>query len=254
MSENDDRWSTVADRPKRTKRFPTWLIGCGIGCGLMSVLGILGLILLFRMGKNMVDPDQQWAGVGEYLEVVERPEGFQITGNPGFLKLALRSQGYEDGWNIVAHDQSVTVALFVLSGQAGAQAYELAFDDTLEQQPDVFQSVGFFEAEAGVLSTQGRDLRVLRYQRKATPPEADPGAADEGTEGEGDDSDEGGLMAEIRTGIAGAFTYSAARIDLTDEPSKGPYVLMEYRHTNRLERVPDAELIAFLENFDLSVD
>jgi hypothetical protein len=239
MTENDpQRWSTEVERTPK-KGVPRWLVGCGIGCGLMLVLGLIAGVFLWRGLTRMQDQDLQWERVAEVLPVTSPPEGFQVFGMPGFMP------GFRDMWVFGTSDQSRSVVLLTLDSDPPPRDWGVLFDPEagLDEQPEGMDVQGFLDAELGTLSVQGRGLRVLRYR-------TDP-LEEEGTASEPEPEAEPRLLERLREGVEAATRYAGARVDLT--PLAGdPLILLEYHRTDSLERIEDAELVEFLSSFDLS--
>jgi len=246
MSDVDDKWSTeAADAAPRKRRLPGWLLGCGIGCGLMLVLGVLLSFLVYRGMARMMDPERQWAALEEAIPVAERPPGATLVGLPWWMKFSV--QGYRAGWSLTAADEASTATILLLEANPENPVWKAMFEiEGQAGQVEFFGSVGFHDPELGSLATQGRDLRVLRYR---TMPLDGQAAAEEPARDEG--SGEESVFHKIRAGIEASLRASAARVDLTPEPPGDGFLVLEYRKPGSLERVSDEELADFLEIFDL---
>lgn len=237
MTENDpQRWSTEVERTPG-RRVPRWLIGCGIGCGLMMVLGLIAGVFMWRGLTRMQDQDLQWERVGEVLPVTSPPEGFQVFGMPGFMP------GFRDMWVFGTRDQSRSVVLITLDSDPPPRDWGVLFDPEagLDEQPESLDVTGFLDAELGTLSLQGRELRVLRYRTDPLEEAVD----------EAQPETEPSLLERLREGVEAATRYAGARVDLTP-PSGDPLIMLQYHRTDSLERIEDAELVEFLSSFDLS--
>jgi hypothetical protein len=238
-TETDDRWSTEREAPPPKRGVPRWLWGCGIGCGLFAVLGLVVLLLFARSAMRMVDPELQWPLLGEVVAIAERPAGWRIQGSPSFMKLV---PGFEGAW-ILESDDHTRYAMILAFEAAARGDFDALF--TGEVPASMPWGMGTYAPEPGVLEVQGRSLRVLRFrtQRPEGEPEADPaGGAEEPSWFER-------VLAEAGEGAQ--LARAGANVDVTTDPAEGPLVLLQYSTPGKLERIPDEELVAFLAHFDL---
>ncbi len=81
MSEQG--WSSdavEATPPKR--RVPGWVWGCGAGCALVLIVGVLALWLAFNAFSKAFDQDVQWERVSQVLPFDQRPAGVHVFAIP----------------------------------------------------------------------------------------------------------------------------------------------------------------------------
>lgn len=214
MSEGD--WSSEArglEKPKR--RVPMWVWGCGGGCALVLLVGVILGVFVFRMGSKMMDPEKNWADIGAVLPVVQRPDGYIVFGVP--MKL--------DGvqiWILSATDQSHQVALFHGPGGEGTE----------NTRKELFGngSGGPPGAEPGTLVAQGRTLRILRHRTV-------PG---------GKGSGGGGFREAMTKAIDGSNL--TAELSLPDTPE---LIAITYTRQGVQDPVRDEEVLEFLGHFRL---
>jgi hypothetical protein len=212
MSEGD--WSSEGrglEPPKR--RVPLWVWGCGGGCALVLLVGVIVSVLGFRMIRKMGDPELNWAAIGAALPVVERPEDYVVWGMP--VKF--------DGVQIwMLQTDSHQIVLF--HGAGG--------DGTEETRRELFGSSASSrsDAEPGTLAVQGRELRLLRHRTV-------PGGSGSG----------GGGISET---LMKPFDGANATVELS-LPEGPDFLAMTYTRPRTDERVQDEELIEFLSHFRL---
>jgi hypothetical protein len=213
MSEGD--WSSEArglEKPKR--RVPMWVWGCGGGCALVLLVGVILGVFVFRMGSKMVNQDKNWAEITQVLPVVQQPEGYVVVGMP------VKFDGVQI-WILSAKDQTHQVTLF--HGPGG--------DGTEDTRKELFgtDSAGRAGAEPGTLVVGGRTLRVLRH--RTIPGQEGPGSG-------------GGFREAITKAIDGSNL--TAELSLPDSPE---LIAVTYTRQGVNEPVRDEEVLAFLKHF-----
>jgi hypothetical protein len=212
MSEGD--WSSEArglEKPKR--RVPMWVWGCGGGCALMLLVGVILGVFVFRAGTKMMDQEANWTAIDRVLPVAERPVGYSAIGFP--FKL--------DGvqvWMLPAADQSHQVMLFHGPGGEGTE----------DTRQELFGSAatGRAGAEPGTLTVQGRQLRVLRHRTV------------------GSSGKTGGWQDQITK----AFDGANLTVELS-QPDSPELIALTYTRQGSVEPVADEDVIDFLEHFRL---
>lgn len=210
MSEND--WSSEGTRmapPKRT--IPLWVWGCGGGCALFLVVGVVLGFFVFRAVGKATDQEANWAAIGEVLPVVERPEGYMVLGSPW------RFDGVRF-WILQAEDQSHQA--FLMHAQEGDQAQETRGEMLNDGAPGT---------ELGELVVQGRALKVLRFDSRAAA-KGDAGPMEE-------------FFASMSDG-------QMANVDLS-RPGSSELLLLMYQERGKDARVDDEELLELLSHFRL---
>lgn len=212
MSEGD--WSSEArglEKPKR--RIPIWVWGCGGGCALVLLVGVILGVFMFRTAAKMMDQDKNWAEIAQVLPVVDRAEGYRVVGMP------VKFDGVQI-WTFIALDQSHQVTLFHGPGGEGTE----------DMRSELFGSgsAGRADAQPGTLVVGGRTLRVLRHR---TIP---------GKEGGGG----GAIRDAMMKAIDGANL--TAELSLPDSPE---LIAVTYTRQGASEPVRDEEVLDFLEHF-----
>jgi hypothetical protein len=210
MSEGD--WSSEGrglEPPKRS--VPLWVWGCGGGCALVLLVGVILSVFGFRMLRKMGDPELNWAAIGAVLPVVERPEDYVVWGMP------VKFDGVQI-WML----QSDSRQVMLFHGAGG--------DGTEDTRRELFGSTASSRADAepGTLHVQGRELRLLRHR-------VVPGG-----------SGNGGFTESLMKSFDGA----SATVELS-LPEGPDFLAMTYTRPRTDERVEDEELIEFLSHFRL---
>ena len=238
MTTADDKWSTERVEPPRTRRaVPRWLWGCGIGCGLFALLGLVLVLLGAREYERMRDPERQWARLGEILAVVERPADCEIAGAPWLLSLL---PGFHGFWSIAASDGSWQADVQAYEAAAQEEFSSLFTEEGLAQVSMSWIGIGFHDFEPGTLAVQGRELRAFRFRTKPLEEGAEPA-----------DPPDKGWLARQKAEIASQTARALVNVDVTPAPPGEYLVLIQYSTPGKLERIGDEELCAFLDHFDL---
>lgn len=222
MTESD--WSSEGSSVAPPKKgIPGWVWGCGGGCALVLLVGVVLAFFGFRYARKFVDQDANWARIDEVLPVVERPEGYFVIGMP--MKI--------DG-----------ISMFILT-DPGGQRQAILFHGapgagTEDTRRELFQADGDVniggplegygrnDVTAGTVEVQGRDLRVVRYQAFSK------------------DSKPKGLEGMMANAMDGANLIA----DLTPPGSEELLALIYSKQRTR-EPVSDEELREFLSAFRL---
>lgn len=243
MTDTEEKWSTERVEPPRARRgVPRWLWGCGIGCGLFALLGLVLALLGVREARRMADPERQWAKLGEVVSVVERPADCKIFGAPGLLGLV---PGFHGIWTLLASDGSWRADVQAFEAGAEEEFSSMLTGEGVEEADVPWLPIGFYDPEPGTLSAQGRELRTLRFRTGRLEEDAEP-AGEPPSEPEG-----GGWWARKRAEFVKENASAGVNVDVTPDPPGAYLVLIQYSTPGRLERVGDEELIAFLDHFDL---
>lgn len=211
MSEGD--WSSQArgiEPPKR--RVPMWVWGCGGGCALVLLVGVILSVFAFKKFRDMTDPERNWAAISEVLPVVERPEGYFVMGMP------FKFDGVQM-WMLQGEGQNHQVILFHSPGGDGAE----------DTRRELFGSAASSRADAepGTLAAQGRELRLLRH--RTMPADQDSG---------------------VPEAMMKALDGANATVELSP-PESVEFLAMIYTRPRTSERVSDEELVEFLAHFRL---
>lgn len=213
MSESD--WSSEGSSVAPPKRkVPLWVWGCGGGCALFLVVGVVLGFFVFRTFGKAMDQDANWAAIDEVLPVVERPEGYMVIGSPWRL----------DGvrfWILQAEDQSHQA--FLMHAEEGEQAQETRGEMLDDRAPGT---------ELGELVVQGRALKVLRFDGRAA--------------AKGD----AGPMEEFFSSMSDG---QMANVDLS-RPGTSELLLLMYQERGKDAHIDDEELLELLSHFRLGAD
>ena len=242
MTAADDKWSTEREEPKPARRgVPRWVWGCGIGCGLFAVLGVVLALLAVREAMRMADPEHQWAKLGEVVPVVERPAGSVIMGAPGPLSLV---PGIHGIWTLQAADGSWRADVQAFEASAQEEFSSMFSGEGLEDASVPWLGIGFHDVESGTLAVQGRELPTLRFRTQRPDEAAEPA----------DESGKQGWLERWKTEVETEVAKAAVNVDVTPDPPGELLVLIQYSTPGKLERIADEELVAFLAHFDLGGD
>jgi hypothetical protein len=217
MTEVD--WGSEANEaPKAKKRIPTWAWFCGGGCLLAIVAAIAMGVFFFRMAQETMDPEKQWASLGEYVPFDERPEGQIIGFKVPFQDIHTFAIPRGDG----------TSAVFLIAGGSKGEDLRAQYFDG-EKQIDmgpILGNMGRFHVEEGVLSVQGRELRSIRFTSHER---AADGAAEKDLS---------------------PMHKSTFALDLTKEGSD-TVVILQYDLTGSLAKVDETAVVEFLKPFHI---
>jgi hypothetical protein len=239
MTTTDDKWSTERVQPPQARKgVPRWLWGCGIGCGLFALLGLVLALLGVREVRRMADPERQWARLGEVVSVARRPADCEIMGGPGLLTLL---PGFHGVWSLIASDGSWRADVQAFEAGAEEEFSSMLTGEGVEEVSVPWIGIGFYDPEPGTLSVQGRELRTLRFRTGRLEEAAEPAG----------EADRKGWLARQTEEIASQHASAGVNIDVTPAPPGAYLVLIQYTTPGRLERIGDDELSAFLDHFDL---
>jgi len=151
MSETD--WGEQ-EPPAKKKRVPSWVWwGCGGGCLLVLLVGVIVGILAWTKAREFVDPEKVWPNVAEMLPFDERPAGWDAKGGSFF----------GGGMFMLEPPPALNASLIVMRFRTQGE-----LDAMLD--PDSPQNTGFLgvgkirSPEVGKLEIQGREVRCLRYE------------------------------------------------------------------------------------------
>jgi len=199
---------------------PGWVWGCGGGCLVLLVLGIVGAIYLGGKVAEQVqmamDPEVQWPRIAEAMPFEERPHGYTAFGIP-FVGMA---PGIEWMVMLVADPASAIVFSFTDADSTNVDTmFEPGFDAS---------SMGFGgwgDPEIGTIVIQGRETRCVRFWAKS-----------------------GGEMFGQQP-QAGSLTGGSMMIDLS---GNGEPVIVQISdsHVRKGEQIADETVRAFLAPFD----
>ena len=174
-------WTEEADHAPKKRTIPPWIWFCGAGCLIAAILGIVVTLFVVQGVKKALDPEKQWARLGEVLPYDQRPEGWKLTfGFPGVL-------GFE--MFMLAHPSGVVANLMHFSGEQADEARSQLFDE--EFTGSAFGFGGRKDLRKGTIEVQGRELVVMRYHQvqgfrgseRDAQPETEPGAEPAAEEG-----------------------------------------------------------------------
>jgi hypothetical protein len=214
MSEGD--WSSAGTNVAPPKRgVPGWVWGCGGGCALFLLVGVVLAVFAVKKGKQFFDPETNWAAIGEVLPVVERPEGYIVVGFPFQVDGARM-------WMLTSTDQSDQHSIMIFHGSGG---------DAVEgTRRDLFGAgtADREDAELGTIVVQGRELTCLRHRTV-----------------QGSGSTEG-WRGELMRAVDGANLT----VDLSP-PDGAEFLALVYTRPGSREPVPDEALLEFLGHFRL---
>ncbi len=160
MSEKG--WSSEAVEAKPPKRrVPGWVWGCGAGCGLLLLVGVLGLALAINMVRKAANQDLQWERVSKVLPFEQRPAGIHVIGFP--FKLEGMSM-----WFLTDRTRGLFAVLFSAPpGKAASETKRELFDlSGQENLQGPFGSIDKTEIEPGKVSVGGRELSCVRFNSK----------------------------------------------------------------------------------------
>ena len=218
--------------PKRGG-IPRWIWFCGGGCALMVLVGVIGLFVAGRYFQKAMDPERQWARLGEVLphDPAQRPAG-ELFG----MKIPFQPVEF---W--VLHDPAAGLQAQIVS-VGGAKSGEA--------RREIFQShadPGRRKLEEGEVEVQGRTLQVTRM---TVDPAAGASPAQPGAEPE---PDSGGFMAEIRRKVNVHVNAASAVVDLSPAGSEDLLLLILSRagldEESARMRIEDEEIQRFLAPF-----
>ncbi len=155
MSET--QWGDDDQQPvKKKKGLPTWAkIGCG-GCGIVLLIGILGIGFLFTKFKDARNPDVQWPKLQAILPFDERPD-YDITG----VQLG------QEQYTLTDLSNGVQGQFTRVPGARGVEAREEMFAGDTPEMPTDLVVMKFEDFEKGVVSVQGRELPIVRFRMEA---------------------------------------------------------------------------------------
>ena len=148
-------WGDDAEAaPRRKKGVPTWVWwGCGGGCLLVSVVGIVLLVFIGSVAKNALDPEKAWPEVQEVLPFDQRPEGWDARGTSllGVGQYFLTPPGPEEKMVLVMRFRN-------------AAELDAMLDPKARQNKGLFGVGEIDAAEQGTLELQGREVPCLRFR------------------------------------------------------------------------------------------
>lgn len=212
MSEGD--WSSEARGLEPKKRtVPMWVWGCGGGCALFLLVGVILGVFVFRTANKMMNQEQNWVEIGRVLPVVEQPEGYFVMGMP------VKFDGVQI-WMLSATDQSHQVLLYSGAGGDGVQGTR---DELFGAAAAAHEG-----AEFGTLVVGGREHRTLHYRTV-------PG-----------ESGSGGWRDAMRKAIDGANVN--VELSLPEDPQ---FLALTYTRQGASGRVDDENVLEFLAHFRL---
>ncbi len=150
----DSGWSEDPVVPPKKKSFPGWLLFCGAGCLLAMVLGLVGSYFLFQEAKKAMDPEAQWARLGESIELDARPPELNMMFGWGMGM---------DLWMI--YDRRGYIAAIYDFGESEADGREEIFSEDFSGG-GVSGLNRIEDPELGEVTVQGRTLPVVRLLNK----------------------------------------------------------------------------------------
>lgn len=212
MSEGD--WSSEARglEPQK-KRIPMWVWGCGGGCALVLLVGVILGVFVFKTANQMMNQEKNWADIDRALPVAEQPEGYFVMGMP------VKFDGVQM-WMLTATDQSHQVLIWHGTDGEGVQ----------DTRDELFGAgaAAHAGAEFGTLVVQGRELRTVHYRTV-------PG-----------ESGKGGWREAMREAIDGANVNVELSL-----PEDAQLLALTYTRQGASGRVPEEDVLEFLAHFRL---
>jgi hypothetical protein len=190
-------WGEDSGEPARPKRrIPGWVWwGCGGGCLLVTLIAVLLVFLSVRLVRDATDPEKQWPRLAEVLAFDERPANLELEFGLGIGA---------DQFHLVDHAQRLRATL-------------IAYPETGSDEDHLDEPLPANDPERGVLSVQGREVPVLRFESLSFEPKT----------------------AALGPGI---------RLDLSSASGRARTIELRRLGSGRIE---DAEVEAFLAPFDV---
>lgn len=163
MAESE--WGEQVEEQRTTAKggIPMWVWGCGGGCLLLMVLGVVAVGMFAKVFVEEIekaqDPEVQQAVVAQYMDFDEWPEEYELMGVPMVSRMS----------------EMDMVMIFGESGGSMYMAMLMAFPETEKEGVDEifdpeFNSGGMFgmggweNVSEGDLHIDGRDARYRRFE------------------------------------------------------------------------------------------
>jgi hypothetical protein len=217
MSEAD--WGSEQQVAPPKKRIPGWVWGCGGGCALFLVVGVILAIFGIKFASKLFDQEGQWAKIEAVLPTVARPAEYIVVGLPVIEGMQM--------WTL--NHPAAQRQVLIYHAPPGPNADEMRQELFEAKEVKVKTPMGYIgrtEIQTGTIQIQGRDLPCLRYQ---TTPDKEP---------------TGGFMEKFQKMADGASII----VDVAAPDSKALLAVQLTKQQTR-EPVTDAEMRAFLEHF-----
>lgn len=140
----------------RATRFKPWMVGCGIGCGVLLALMIAASIFLGGIAKRAKDPAVTWPRVRSMLPYDRQPVEVDVRAAVDLSILGLEQATLVDRRN------GAQVLVLRFESEHTAE-FDRLFDPDAGANKGVLTLGGVENAERAQIEIQGHAVRALRF-------------------------------------------------------------------------------------------
>ncbi len=146
-------WSEEGVEAPKKKGIPIWVWGCGGGCLLFIVVGLIAAVWGAGKIKDAFDADVVWPKISEVIPFEERPENYKVGGGSFF------------GTDLyfIFNESEMVLGILVGSEAEDQEEIDKVFAGDLSESG--FMGVGEVqESESILVDVKGRECRALRFK------------------------------------------------------------------------------------------